>query len=252
MSQALATPVEWLAHVFALGTYGCERAPTRLTMITESTAVRTAKVVNEKEAMDDLLTADEFADRPREGSRHNAHVYGRLRRRLRALALSDDLSPSQAAVLTRLHKEGPSSTSALASARSIERGRKQRAVNDQPARAIGWRPRIGCATELLTELRAAPPRLAARKTARCACRFGVVAVAGRWDEQQVVARWRARRSRCPATTIAGPSDAVDALRDNVKHRPLSKMTTGPAPVGLTLVARRSPVPADFPFETDCS
>jgi DNA-binding MarR family transcriptional regulator len=119
MSQALATPVEWLAHVFALGTYGCERAPTRLTMITESTAVRTAKVVNEKEAMDDLLTADEFADRPREGSRHNAHVYGRLRRRLRALALTDDLSPSQAAVLTRLHKEGPSSTSALASAEAV-------------------------------------------------------------------------------------------------------------------------------------
>ena len=235
-------------------------------MITESTAVRTAKVVNEKEAMDDLLTADEFADRPREGSLHNAHVYAECHRLAaeqaalrrvaalvaRGLALSDDLSGSQAAVLTRLHKEGPSSASALASARSIERGRKQRAVNDQPARAIGWRPRIGCATELLTELRAAPPRLAARKTARCACRFGVVAVAGRWDEQQVVARWRARRSRCPATTIAGPSDAVDALRDNVKRRPLSKMTTDPAPVGLTLVARRSPVPADFPFETDCS
>jgi len=75
--------------------------------------------------MDDLLTADEFADRPRDGSVHNAHVYaeyhrlaaeqaalrrvvvfGRLRRRLRALALVDDLSPSQAAVLTRLHREG--------------------------------------------------------------------------------------------------------------------------------------------------
>jgi len=107
-------------------------------MITESTAVRTAKGVNEKEAMDDLLTADEFADRPREGSRHNAHVYaeyhrlaaeqaalrrvvvfGRLRRRLRALALVDDLSPSQAAVLTRLHKEGPSSTSVLARAEAV-------------------------------------------------------------------------------------------------------------------------------------
>jgi DNA-binding MarR family transcriptional regulator len=107
-------------------------------MITESTAVRTAKGVNEKEAMDDLLTADEFADRPRDGSVHNAHVYaeyhrlaaeqaalrrvvvfGRLRRRLRALALVDDLSPSQAAVLTRLHKEGPSSTSVLARAEAV-------------------------------------------------------------------------------------------------------------------------------------
>ena len=81
--------------------------------------MRTAKVVNEKEAMDDLLTADEFADRPREGSLHNAHVFGRLRRRLRALALVDDLSPSQAAVLTRLHKEGPSSTSVLARAEAV-------------------------------------------------------------------------------------------------------------------------------------
>ena len=46
-------------------------------------------------------------------------VFGRLRRRIRALALVDDLSPSQAAVLTRLHKEGPSSTSALASAEAV-------------------------------------------------------------------------------------------------------------------------------------
>jgi sugar diacid utilization regulator len=49
-------------------------------MITESTAVRTAKVVNEKEAMDDLLTADELADRHREGSLHNAHVYAEYHR----------------------------------------------------------------------------------------------------------------------------------------------------------------------------
>src|SRR6478609_12135412 len=107
-SLALATPVQWLAHVFALGTYGCERTLTRLTMITESTAVRTAKGVNE-EAMDDLLTADEFADRPREGSLHNAHVYAEYHRLAaeqaalrrvaalvaRGLALSDDLSGSQ-------------------------------------------------------------------------------------------------------------------------------------------------------------
>ena len=102
-------------------------------MITESTAVRTAKGVNEKEAMDDLLTADEFADRPREGSLHNAHVYAEYHRLAaeqaalrrvaalvaRGLALSDDLSGSQAAVLTRLHKEGPSSASALASAEAV-------------------------------------------------------------------------------------------------------------------------------------
>jgi DNA-binding MarR family transcriptional regulator len=106
-------------------------------MTTEST-VRTAKGVSEKEAMDDLLTADEFADRPRDGSLHNAHVYaeyhrlaaeqaalrrvvvfGRLRRRIRALALIDDLIPSQAAVLTRLNTLGPSSTSALASAEAV-------------------------------------------------------------------------------------------------------------------------------------
>jgi DNA-binding MarR family transcriptional regulator len=46
-------------------------------------------------------------------------VFGRLRRRIRALALIDDLSPSQAAVLTRLNQEGPSSTSALASAEAV-------------------------------------------------------------------------------------------------------------------------------------
>ena len=46
-------------------------------------------------------------------------VFSRLRRRIYGLALSDDLSGSQAAVLTRLHKEGPSSASALASAEAV-------------------------------------------------------------------------------------------------------------------------------------
>ena len=46
-------------------------------------------------------------------------VFSRLRRRIQALALTDDLSGSQAAVLTRLHKEGPSSASALAGAESV-------------------------------------------------------------------------------------------------------------------------------------
>jgi DNA-binding MarR family transcriptional regulator len=46
-------------------------------------------------------------------------VVSRLRRRIRGLALVDDLSGSQAAVLTRLHKEGLSSASALAGAEAI-------------------------------------------------------------------------------------------------------------------------------------
>src|SRR5271154_5437849 len=46
-------------------------------------------------------------------------VFSRLRRRVYLLALSDDLSGSQAALLTRLHKEGPSSASALASAEAV-------------------------------------------------------------------------------------------------------------------------------------
>jgi DNA-binding MarR family transcriptional regulator len=46
-------------------------------------------------------------------------VFGRLRRRIRALALTDDLSGSQAAVLTRLYKEGPSSASVLACAEAV-------------------------------------------------------------------------------------------------------------------------------------
>jgi DNA-binding MarR family transcriptional regulator len=46
-------------------------------------------------------------------------VFSRLRRRIYGLALSDDLSGSQAAVLTRLHKEGLSSASALASAEAV-------------------------------------------------------------------------------------------------------------------------------------
>jgi DNA-binding MarR family transcriptional regulator len=46
-------------------------------------------------------------------------VFSRLRRRIQALALTDDLSGAQAAVLTRLHKEGPSSASVLAGAEAV-------------------------------------------------------------------------------------------------------------------------------------
>ncbi len=46
-------------------------------------------------------------------------VFSRLRRRLRDLAIGDDLTPSQTAVLTRLWKEGASSGSALAGAERV-------------------------------------------------------------------------------------------------------------------------------------
>jgi DNA-binding MarR family transcriptional regulator len=46
-------------------------------------------------------------------------LFSRLRRRLRSLAIDDDLTPSQTAVLTRLWKEGPSSASALAGAERV-------------------------------------------------------------------------------------------------------------------------------------
>lgn len=46
-------------------------------------------------------------------------VFGRLRRRLKDLASSDDLSPSQASVLTRLYKGGPASASELAGAEGV-------------------------------------------------------------------------------------------------------------------------------------
>jgi DNA-binding MarR family transcriptional regulator len=46
-------------------------------------------------------------------------LFSRLRRRLRDLAVDDDLTPSQTAVLTRLWKEGASSASALAGAERV-------------------------------------------------------------------------------------------------------------------------------------
>ncbi|WP_431238268.1 MarR family winged helix-turn-helix transcriptional regulator [Mycolicibacterium aichiense] len=46
-------------------------------------------------------------------------VFSRLRRRLRAVAADDDLTPSQTAVLLRLFKDGPSSTSQLAGAERV-------------------------------------------------------------------------------------------------------------------------------------
>ncbi|OMC14717.1 MarR family winged helix-turn-helix transcriptional regulator [Mycobacterium sp. SP-6446] len=46
-------------------------------------------------------------------------VFSRLRRRLRNVAVGQDLTPSQTAVLTRLWKEGASSASALAGAERV-------------------------------------------------------------------------------------------------------------------------------------
>jgi DNA-binding MarR family transcriptional regulator len=46
-------------------------------------------------------------------------VFSRLRRRLREVATADDLTPSQTAVLLRLIKDGPASTSELAGAERV-------------------------------------------------------------------------------------------------------------------------------------
>ena len=46
-------------------------------------------------------------------------VFGRLRRRLRELAATDDLTPPQLAVLTRLGKDGTSSASVLAAQEGV-------------------------------------------------------------------------------------------------------------------------------------
>jgi DNA-binding MarR family transcriptional regulator len=46
-------------------------------------------------------------------------MFSRLRRRLKELATDADLTPSQTAVLTRLFKDGPASTSELAGAERV-------------------------------------------------------------------------------------------------------------------------------------
>ncbi|MGZ0152482.1 MarR family winged helix-turn-helix transcriptional regulator [Kribbella sp. WER1] len=46
-------------------------------------------------------------------------VFGRVKRRLKALAETDDLTPSQSSVLSRLDKDGPASASQLAAAERI-------------------------------------------------------------------------------------------------------------------------------------
>ncbi|MBV9089888.1 MAG: MarR family transcriptional regulator [Mycobacteriaceae bacterium] len=63
-----------------------------------------------------MATISESAAR---GARDLRVVFSRLRRRLKDLATGNDLTPSQTAVLTRLWKEGASSTSALAAAERV-------------------------------------------------------------------------------------------------------------------------------------
>jgi DNA-binding MarR family transcriptional regulator len=46
-------------------------------------------------------------------------VFGRVKRRLKELAESDDLTPSQSSVLSRLDKDGPASASDLATAERV-------------------------------------------------------------------------------------------------------------------------------------
>jgi DNA-binding MarR family transcriptional regulator len=58
---------------------------------------------------------EEISESAARGAQDLRVMFSRLRRRLRALATDNDLTPSQTAVLTRLWKHGASSTSALAS-----------------------------------------------------------------------------------------------------------------------------------------
>src|SRR5271165_1338560 len=62
---------------------------------------------------------EEISESAVQGARDLRVVFSRLRRRLKDLATGDDLTPSQTAVLTRLWKEGASSTSALAGAEGV-------------------------------------------------------------------------------------------------------------------------------------
>jgi DNA-binding MarR family transcriptional regulator len=62
---------------------------------------------------------DDTGDSAATAARDLRVVFSRLRRRLRDLAIDDDLTPSQTAALTRLWKEGASSASALADAERV-------------------------------------------------------------------------------------------------------------------------------------
>ena len=59
-------------------------------------------------------------------------------------------------------------------------------------------------------------------------------------------------SRVATAGLPQPSHAVDVLRDTDEQRPLSANTAAAAHTALMLSARRSALPLDFRFETDCS
>lgn len=65
---------------------------------------------------------DEITESAVRAARDLRVVFSRLRRRLREVAATEDLSPSQTSVLTLLYKEGSRTASALA---SVERVRPQ-------------------------------------------------------------------------------------------------------------------------------
>jgi DNA-binding MarR family transcriptional regulator len=62
---------------------------------------------------------DELSDSAMQAASAVRVVFGRLRRRLRELDESDDLTPSRTSVLTRLDRDGPASASELAAAERV-------------------------------------------------------------------------------------------------------------------------------------
>jgi DNA-binding MarR family transcriptional regulator len=62
---------------------------------------------------------ERVSDSAARAAREIKAVFSRLRRRLRELALEDDLTPSQTAALIRLAKDGPASASQLAGAERV-------------------------------------------------------------------------------------------------------------------------------------
>jgi DNA-binding MarR family transcriptional regulator len=66
-----------------------------------------------------LAEVQKVSDSSVRAARELRVMFSRLRRRLKELATDDDLTPSQTAVLIRLVKDGPASTSELAGAERV-------------------------------------------------------------------------------------------------------------------------------------
>ena len=62
---------------------------------------------------------DQISESAVVGARELRVMFSRLRRKLTELATEDDLTPSQTAVLIRIAKNGPASTSELAGAERV-------------------------------------------------------------------------------------------------------------------------------------